>query len=78
MARNSKVGAYVPKKIVVKLPEEEKNNAQPEPEAAAPEDEEVIAKLTAQLEAARSNFSQAKAEFSPAEFEKDDDTNFHI
>lgn len=78
MARNSKVGAYVPKKIVVKLPEEEKNNAQPEPEAAAPEDEEVIAKLTAQLEAARSNFAQAKAEFSPAEFEKDDDTNFHI
>jgi ubiquitin-activating enzyme E1 len=42
MCQSSQVKAYVPKKIEVKLPEEEKNNNnnQPEPQPAAPEDEE--------------------------------------
>lgn len=33
---------YIPKKIVVRTPEEEKANPQPEPQAATPEDEELI------------------------------------
>jgi hypothetical protein len=46
MAVNAQVREYVPKKIEVKLPEEEKNNnQQPQPEAAAPEDEELIQNL---------------------------------
>ena len=41
MTKNAKVASYVPKKITVKTPEEEKAgaNAQPEPEVVAPEDE---------------------------------------
>lgn len=53
MARNAKVGNYVPKKIEVKTPEEEKeqaNNNQPaQPEVVAPEDEKMIEQTLANL-----------------------------
>jgi len=51
MAKSSDVPAYVPKKIVVKLPEEEKEqNGQPaQAEPDAPEDGEIIAKLMEEL-----------------------------
>lgn len=50
LASKANAEPYVPKKIEVKLPEEEKNNQQPEPQAAAPEDEELIASLLQELE----------------------------
>lgn len=77
MAKNAQAAAYTPKKIEVKLPEEEKNqNNQPEPQAAAPEDEELIEKLLQELEVLKTQVS--KDQFTPADFEKDDDSNFHI
>ena len=64
----------MPKKIKVKLPgEEEKKD---EPEEATPEDEDLIKYLEAELESLKSSVS--KDQFVPAEFEKDDDENFHI
>jgi len=47
MAKSAKVPEYVPKKIKVQLPEEEKEgqNAQPEPEVAAPEDDKLMEEL---------------------------------
>jgi ubiquitin-activating enzyme E1 len=74
MATNSQVKPYVPKKIVVRTPEEEKANAQPEPEIAAPEDEDVIEQIIKDLEST----TATKDMFQAAEFEKDDDKNFHI
>jgi hypothetical protein len=47
MSVDAKVPDYVPKKIKVKLPGEEENK---EPEEAAPEDDELIKNLTAELE----------------------------
>jgi len=77
IAANTKVTAYVPKKIEVKLPEEEKNNNNNnQPEAVAPEDEEMIERLLEKLAVIKSAVS--KDNVSPAEFEKDDDSNFHI
>lgn len=50
MARNAPAAPYVPKKITVKLPEEEKKEDKPEPAAiAAPDDDEVIETLIASL-----------------------------
>lgn len=76
LASGAKADPYVPKKIEVKLPEEEKNNAQPEPQAAAPEDEELIENLLKELEDLQTKVK--KDQFTPADFEKDDDQNFHI
>lgn len=78
MAKACKPDAYTPKKIEVKTPEEEKENAgQPAPTAPAdPEDEEVIAKLSLALDGLVTSVD--KNQFTPAEFEKDDDSNFHI
>jgi ubiquitin-activating enzyme E1 len=73
MSVSAKVPPYVPKTIKVKLPGEEENK---EPEVAAPEDDELIASLTAELETLKTEVS--KDMFIPAEFEKDDDENFHI
>jgi ubiquitin-activating enzyme E1 len=66
---------YKPKTIAVQTPEEEKEN-QNQQQAAAPEDEEKTVALLAELE--RISGSLNKQEISPAEFEKDDDSNFHI
>lgn len=76
MAASAKAPSYVPKKIKVQTPEEAKENPNPLPEAAAPEDEELIATLSTQLETLKTTVS--KDMFVPAEFEKDDDDNFHI
>jgi hypothetical protein len=40
---------YVSKKIEVRTPEEEKANPQPVPQAASPEDEELISSLYAEI-----------------------------
>lgn len=76
IAKAATVQAYVPKKIEVKL-EEGKENAQPaQPEPAGADDDEIIAGLVVKLESLRSQTD--KSNFTPAEFEKDDDSNFHI
>lgn len=58
----------------MKLPEEEKNGEPEQP--VAPEDDEAIDSLIETLGALVSGIH--KDQFTPAEFEKDDDTNFHI
>jgi len=66
----------VPKKITVKL-EEGKENAQPaQPEPESADDTVIIEQLITQLESLKK--AANKADYSPADFEKDDDTNFHI
>lgn len=75
------VAVYVPKKIVVKTPEEEKEAAANGNQAAevaelTPDDEDLIIKTLARL--AGSSKSIQKDKINAAEFEKDDDTNFHI
>jgi len=74
LAKSAQVKQYVPKKITVRTPEEEKNNAPVAEEA--PEDEDVIKSLLTELDELIK--SVKKDDFSPAEFEKDDDSNFHI
>ena len=74
LAKSAQVKQYVPKKITVRTPEEEKNNAPVAEEA--PEDEDVIKNLMVELETLITQVK--KDDFSPAEFEKDDDNNFHI
>lgn len=75
MAKNAKVKPYVPKKVEVKL-EENKNNEQAQPEPASQDDDQVIQQLLEKLEALKATTN--KSDFQPAEFEKDDDSNFHI
>ena len=70
------VKAYVPKKIVVKLPGEEENNQQAQPEPAEEDDDKVIEQLIEDMAGLQSKVK--KDDFLPAEFEKDDDKNFHI
>lgn len=77
MATNAKTKAYVPKKITVKLEEGKGNQEeQPQPEPANEDDDAKIAALVTQLEGLKSKVD--KSQFQPAEFEKDDDSNFHI
>jgi len=62
---------------VVKLPEEEKEGQNAQPDAiAAPDDDEAVDKLVEVLSTAAGSVD--KSQFSPAEFEKDDDANYHI
>jgi ubiquitin-activating enzyme E1 len=77
MAEKVQTDPYVPKKIKVLTPEEEKENAA-NPQPAAPEegDEETVAALSAELDALAGSVD--KKTIQAAEFEKDDDTNFHI
>lgn len=66
---------YVSKKIKVQTPEEEKEGgAQPEPND--PGDDDKIPELTAKL--GELGGQVTREQFAPAEFEKDDDSNFHI
>jgi len=79
MARNVSTQAYVPKKITVKLPEEEKKDggAPAQSDAvAAPDDDVAIENLIAELTAISGSID--KATLSAQEFEKDDDSNCHI
>ena len=78
IAKGAQVAPYVPKKIVVKTPEEEKEQAnQPaQPDVAAPDDDLIIEKLLEELAVLITTAN--KADYQPAEFEKDDDENFHI
>lgn len=74
VAASAQVSQFVPKKIKIELPGDEKK--EPEPEVAAPEDEEVIAELLAQLKVEDIGVD-SKTIFA-CEFEKDDDNNYHI
>lgn len=78
MAIECEVPAYVPKKIKVQLPGEEENKeGEQEPEEPLGEDDDkLIETLINELGAAQSSLK--KDMFEPAEFEKDDDNNFHI
>lgn len=80
LAKGVQVADYVPKKIEVKLPEEEKeggnDNRAAEVAALTPDDEDLIAKVLARLDQITGSIN--KDEITAAEFEKDDDTNFHI
>jgi ubiquitin-activating enzyme E1 len=72
-----KTEAYVPRTIKVELPGEENKAAN---EAAknevAPEDEVVLAELLSQLNV--SDLGINAKDYVIAEFEKDDDSNYHI
>merc|ERR1711976_75795 len=82
IARKVTCAAYVPKKIKVVTPEEEKEQAaaggqaQAQPEEAGEDDADTIKRLEEQLEELQTKVT--KDQFCPAEFEKDDDKNFHI
>jgi len=77
MARNCPAAAYVPKKIVVKLPEEEKKDGGQAPTAVeAPDDDEAVETLIQSLTAVAGSID--KASLCAQEFEKDDDNNCHI
>lgn len=78
MCKAYKAQPYVPKKIKVVTPEEEKENQgqQPEPQPLDDDEEAKTDALTQELEKLAGKVE--KASFQPAEFEKDDDTNFHI
>lgn len=73
-AATVEVEPFVPKVIKVQLPGEENNN-QPK-EEAAPEDEDVLAELLQQLKV--EDLGISSKDLTPAEFEKDDDSNYHI
>lgn len=60
----------------IQLPGEENKQNEEAKAEAAPEDEEILEKLLNELRV--SDLGITSAGFSPAEFEKDDDTNFHI
>ena len=82
MAAAAQAKPYVPKKIKVVTPEEEKENAeqaqaQPNPQPVEEEgDDEKLDTLSKKLDSLTTGMK--KEEISPAEFEKDDDKNFHI
>ena len=78
MAAQAQVSAYVQKKADVKLPEEEKEggNQPAQPQPASEDDDAIIDQLLKDLDAQIGGVN--KGDFLPADFEKDDDTNFHI
>lgn len=81
LATQSKLKTYVPKKIKVETPEEAKareQSGQPAPttDDSNNDDNESLARLTEQLTADAKSLK--KDSLAAAEFEKDDDTNFHI
>ena len=62
--------------VKVELPGEENKNQNEPAQEVAPEDEQVLAELLEQLKVEEIGISPK--EIQPAEFEKDDDSNFHI
>ena len=74
MAAAAVVPEYKASKVHVKLEGEEEKKQEPEP--VNEDDDAVIAKLTEQLAGEAASFK--RDDFVPADFEKDDDTNFHI
>ncbi len=78
MARNVTTQAYVPKKIAVKLPgeEEKKDEGAQSNAVAAPDDDEAIESILAELNQIAGSVD--KATLTAQEFEKDDDANCHI
>ena len=77
MCEKVQADPYVPKKIKVMTPEEEKEAAaNPQPAPVEEVDEDTVEALTKELDALAGNID--KKSINAAEFEKDDDTNFHI
>jgi len=78
-AHETHVAAFKPKQMKVELPGEANNQQQQQqqqPEEVAPEDEQVLAMILDQLKVEEIGISSK--DLNPIEFEKDDDTNFHI
>lgn len=75
MAAAVEVAGYKQSKVVVKLEGEEEKKEEPQP-VATEEDDNIIMKLVEECAGLSANFK--KEDFSPADFEKDDDSNFHI
>jgi len=75
MAMKVEAEPYIPKQIKVQTPEEEKENGS-QPEPAGVEDENKLPELESKLMELKG--SVQKISFSTTEFEKDDDSNFHI
>ena len=80
LAKATSEGTYVKKNIVVETPEEAKAReeaGQPAPARPADQDDEaVITEVLGKLKI--STEGVAEDSMSPADFEKDDDSNFHI
>lgn len=77
MCEKVQADPYVPKKIKVMTPEEEKEAAaNPQPAPVEEVDEDTVEALTKELDALAGSID--KKSINAAEFEKDDDTNFHI
>lgn len=70
------VPEFQPKQIKVELPGEENKNNQQQADPVAPEDEQVLAELLEQLKV--EDIGVSPKDLFPAEFEKDDDSNYHI
>lgn len=76
-AASVSVPEFKPKQIKVELPGEENKNQDQRGQAdAAPEDEQVLAELLQQLKV--EDIGLSSKDFLAHEFEKDDDSNFHI
>lgn len=69
-AKSASVPTYIQK--TVKVADEESKQA----EGASPEEEETLESLISQLREKKTSLTSSQ--FTPVEFEKDDDTNFHI
>ena len=80
MAKKLPASVYVPKKIHVETPEEAKAREQrgerPPVAGNAPEDAELMAGLAIELAALATTVKAS--DLQAADFEKDDDSNFHI
>lgn len=74
ITKNAPVKEYVSKKIEVKLEGEE--NGEEEQKSLTEDDEKIIETLTLVLQKIQAG--QDHAQYQPADFEKDDDSNFHI
>lgn len=76
MAAAAEAAPYVAKKVEVEEEKKEGEQEEKKDAEATTDDEAAIAALTATLDAAKAKID--KSTISPADFEKDDDSNFHI
>jgi len=71
MALNVKVGSFVPKEMKIKVDDKDTTRE------GCLDDDELVKRLIADMGSNGKQFAGSK-QLAPAEFEKDDDTNFHI
>lgn len=75
-ALQSDVPTFIPKNVKIEVPGEENKNQQADDSTAAPDDEPILAELLQQLKV--EDIGITPKDISAAEFEKDDDSNYHI